>query len=167
MNQTRVFIGVGSNIERHQNIRAGLQSLQQQVGELHISSVYESMPIGFSAPPFFNLVVSFSTQDDVFSVYQLLKDLEHPYDCRVTKEKFTSRALDLDLLLFGDAILSNEQFKLPRKDIEIYPFVLEPLAEIAPDLVHPTKKITYLALWLAMDKRTVKQSKIAYSELSL
>ncbi|MBZ4202701.1 MAG: 2-amino-4-hydroxy-6-hydroxymethyldihydropteridine diphosphokinase [Methylovulum sp.] len=167
MSSTQVFIGVGSNIERHQNIRAGINALQQQVGALHISSVYESMPIGFSAPPFFNLVVSFTTHDDVFSVYQRLKDIEHPYDCRVTKEKFTSRALDLDLLLFGDAVLAHEQFNLPRKDIEIYPFVLEPLAEIAPNLVHPTKKITYLALWLAMDKRTVKQKKIAYSELLL
>ena len=157
---TRGFISVGSNIEREKNIASGLQALEQAFGKLIVSSVYESEPVGFSGDAFYNLVVGFDSELEVHAVARTLRDIEIAHGRQPDSKKFTSRRLDLDLLLYGDLALNEGNLQIPRSDIECYAFVLEPLAEIAPSLIHPLLKISYRELWEQMPKVDIQQNKI-------
>ncbi len=73
--------------------------------------------------------------------------------------KFEARTLDLDLVLYGDLILSEGRLQIPRDEITRYAFVLEPLAEVSPDLRHPETNIRYAELWENFDKSNLRQQK--------
>lgn len=76
-----------------------------------------------------------------------MRELEFKHGRSLNSLKFSPRTLDLDLLLFGDAIIEEDDLQLPRSDIENYLFVLQPLADIAPDLVHPILKKRIVKCW--------------------
>lgn len=149
----KVYVGVGSNIDSRYHIRTGLEDLQRHYGKLIVSSVYESLALGFEGDNFHNLVVSFETQDSPHTVVETLKKIEQAHGrnkpCEATS--FQSRTLDLDLLLYGDQILQD--FSVPRKDILKYAFVLLPLAEIAPAEKHPVTGQSYAELWDAFENK--------------
>jgi len=148
----RGYISLGSNIDREKHIKAGLQAIAARWGNLVISNIYESTSIGFSGNPFYNLVVGFDTIDDVYSVSQQLREIEIANGRPKDSKKFSSRTLDLDLILYGELIVNESRLQLPRTDITQYAFVLQPLAEIAPLLIHPILKINYQQLWQQMPK---------------
>ena len=156
----RVYISIGSNIERDKNILASLQALEQQFGRLTISSIYESEPVGFTGDTFYNLVVGFNSELEVKDVAKQLRQIEldngRTRDC----QKFSARTLDLDLLLYDDLILNDGRLQIPRDEIEHYAFVLEPLAEIAPTLKHPISHLSYAELWEKFDKTNLKQKRV-------
>lgn len=162
---TQGYIGVGSNIDRDRHIAQGIADLQQRFGELTLSSVYESAPVGFVGEPFFNLVVGFMSDLDVKIVAKILRDIEYANGRGADSKKFTARALDLDLLVYGDLIIDDGRLKLPRDDIDRYAFVLEPLAEIAPERLHPLHQLSYAELWRRMDKCKVAQRRIDYDAI--
>ncbi len=157
---TRGYISIGSNIDKDKNILASLQTLENLFGELIISSIYESEPVGFSGDTFYNVVVGFDSELDVKTVAKLLRDIElaqgRTRDCK----KFSARTLDLDLILFGDLVLSDGCLQIPRDEIEHYAFVLEPLAEIAGSLQHPVSHKSYSELWESFDKSNLEQKKV-------
>ncbi len=149
----RAYISIGSNIEPERYIRSSLQSLQQHYGTLTISSIYESEAIGFSGRNFYNLVVGFDTIDTtVLTISQTLRKIEVDNGRLRTGEKFSDRTLDLDLILYGDLILQDGNLNLPRDEIVEYAFVLQPLAEVAPNEKHPMTQQTYADLWQHFDK---------------
>lgn len=156
----RGYISIGSNIDRDKNIPASLQALERYFGELTVSSIYETEPVGFSGNPFYNLVVGFDSDLDVREVAQQLRQIELDHGRARSCQKFTARTLDLDLILYDDLVLRDEQLQLPRDEIERYAFVLEPLAEIAPTLKHPVSHISYAELWDKFDKTDLKQKRI-------
>jgi 2-amino-4-hydroxy-6-hydroxymethyldihydropteridine diphosphokinase len=140
---TACYVSVGSNIDKAKNIQAGLTSLRETFGELTISPIYETVAVGFEGDDFFNLVVSFETHLSAHDVFEVLRQLEFKQGRLPNSQKFTPRKLDLDLLLFGDMIIHDDVLKIPRDDIEKYRFVLQPLADIAPDLIHPILHKSY------------------------
>ncbi len=156
----RVFIGLGSNIEREINLRSALNALEKEFGALICSSIYESATVGFDGDPFYNMVLSFETHRALPEVMMILRKIEVGHGRARASNKFSSRTLDLDLMLFGDLISKEEGCILPRGDILRYAFVLEPLAEIAPELVHPVQKKTYAEIWSLFDKTEVKQKRL-------
>lgn len=160
----RCYVSIGSNIAREQHIAAGLKSLAQKFGDLDVSSIVESDPVGFSGDPFYNLVVGFDSYLDVKELARQLRDLEFEQGRSPDSKKFSSRTLDLDLILYGDFILNEGGLQLPRIDIERYAFVLEPLAEIAPNLKHPVLGISYQELWQQMPKEGLRQRRIKKME---
>jgi len=162
---TRGYISLGSNIDRDKYIAAGLQALKQQFGKLVISSLYESEPVGFSGDAFYNLVVGFDSDLDVDSVANILRQIEIDHGRATDSKKFSARTLDLDLLLYGELVLNNGNLQIPRKDIEHYAFVLEPLAEIAPTLKHPVHHLSYAELWQRMDKGDVLQRRMVLQKV--
>lgn len=158
---TRVYIGIGSNIDKKRNIAAGLKTLAQTFGNLIVSSVYESDPVGFSGDAFHNLVVGFDSNLDFKTVAQKLRNIEYAHGRLADSKKFSARSLDLDLLLYGDLIANDGNLQIPRTDIERYAFVLEPLAEIAPTLIHPVLQLSYAELWQKMPKEGVHQRRVS------
>lgn len=154
------YISIGSNIEKEIHIPASLQALETHFGELVLSSIYESEPVGFSGEVFHNLIVRFESNLDVKTVAKQLRQIELDNGRTRESQKFSSRTLDLDLILYGDLIISDGRLQIPRDEIERYAFVLEPLAEIAPLEPHPLSGISYGQLWENFDKSHLKQTKI-------
>ncbi len=149
----RVYISIGSNIDRDTNIRAGVAELRGCFGELVISSVYESQPVGFTGDDFYNLVVGFDTTQEVHNVNTHLHNIERDHGRIRNGQRFNSRTLDLDLLVYGNAVIHEHGLTLPRDEILRYAFVLCPLAEIAGDEKHPLNEKSYAALWDEFEKR--------------
>lgn len=146
MNATvRVFVGAGSNIEPRANLEAACAELKERYPDLESSPVYESPAEGFSGPPFLNLVLSFRTDETPEAILNVLAELEAVAGRDRSAGKFSSRTLDLDLLLYGDRI--DPALKLPHPDIERYAFVLKPLADLAPELRHPVTGATIAEHW--------------------
>jgi 2-amino-4-hydroxy-6-hydroxymethyldihydropteridine diphosphokinase len=129
-----VFVGLGSNIEPVTNLRWVLRELGAHFGPLRRSSVYRSPAFGFEGPDFLNMVVGFDVETDVEAVDATLSRLENARG-RDRAGRAGSRSLDLDLLTFGRRV--DAANRLPREDVLRYPFVLAPLAELAPALRHP------------------------------
>ncbi len=160
---TKVFVSIGSNLERERHIPQALEELEKAFGPLQVSSIYESEAEGFEGPPFHNLVAAFETGLPVEKVYETLKEIEQRHGRGPGSRKFASRTLDLDLILYGDLILKDPadgRQLLPRGDILRYAFVLEPLAEIAPERRHPVLGKTYRELWRSFDRGRIRQRKL-------
>jgi 2-amino-4-hydroxy-6-hydroxymethyldihydropteridine diphosphokinase len=150
---TKVYVGVGSNIDFGNHIRTGLDDLRRHYGKLIVSSVYESLALGFEGDNFHNLVVSFETNESPQTVLETLKNIEqaHGRHRQEQSKSVKARTLDLDLLLYGNGIL--QECSVPRKDILKYAFVLLPLAEIAPTEKHPVTGQSYAELWEAFENK--------------
>jgi len=127
---------------------------------LIVSSTFESEAIGFSGEPFYNLIIGFDSALEVKKVAKILRKIEEDHGRTRTCKKFSSRTLDLDLILYGDLVMSDGRLQIPRNEIERYAFVLEPLAEIAPDLKHPVDHKRYANLWRDFDKSNLVQQRI-------
>jgi len=148
----RIYISLGSNIDRDRNTRAGVMALRQRFGELELSSVYESEAVGFDGDAFYNMVIACEVDEDVHSVNRALAEIEDAHGRDRSGPRFSSRTLDLDLLLYDDLVLDENGLRLPREEILKNAFVLWPLAEIAPQLVHPVTGKTYAELWENFEK---------------
>lgn len=143
--RVRVFVSAGSNIEPRANLEAACTALKEHYGEIELSPLYRSPAAGFSGPDFLNLVVSFRTEERPAEILERLADLEAHAGRDRSAGQFSSRTLDLDLLLYGDRI--DAALKLPHPDIERYAFVLKPLADLAPDLRHPATGAAFSEHW--------------------
>jgi len=142
----RVYVSIGSNIDKEDNIPSAVSALQEHFGLLEISNVYETKAIGFEGGDFHNLVIGFDTEHSPKVVSQILKQIEAEHDRTHGKEKFESRTLDLDQLLYGDLVIQMDGVNLPHPDILRYSFVLKPLAELAGEVEHPEEEQTIDAL---------------------
>lgn len=154
------YISIGSNIDKEIHTPSSLRALAECFGELKISSVYESKAMGFDGENFYNLIVGFSSELPVKAVAKQLKQIEKDHGRSHTDKKFSARTLDLDLVLYGDLVISDGRLQIPRDEITRYAFVLEPLAEIAPELRHPVTGEKYADLWSKYDKSELHQVKI-------
>ena len=147
-----IYISIGSNIDAEKNIRGAVQALSEEFGTLLLSSVYESEAVGFDGDKFLNLVVGADTDADVYRVNDTLHAIEEQYGRVRSGPKFSSRTLDLDLLVYDDLILNEDGIQIPRDEITKNAFVLWPLAELAPHQCHPKSGISYAKLWQDYDK---------------
>lgn len=147
-----IFVGVGSNRERGKHIGAGIRALRAVFQDLRISTIYENRAVGFAGANFYNFVVGCKTGLKVDDVIAELHRIEDDHGRDRSQPRFSSRTLDLDLLLYDDLVINTGSLLLPRPDIDKYAFVLCPLAEIAPGLRHPVSGKTYAALWSEFDQ---------------
>lgn len=153
---TPVYVGMGSNVERRRYLPLALELLHRRYGVLLVSSVYESEAVGFRGDPFFNVVVCFETSESVQEVGTTLKEIEWCCGRTRSTKRFGPRTLDADLLLFGDLVMRDGRMQLPREETVTRAFVLQPLAEIAPELIHPILGSSFGELWSAFDPRDCK-----------
>ncbi|MFQ5468759.1 MAG: 2-amino-4-hydroxy-6-hydroxymethyldihydropteridine diphosphokinase [Gammaproteobacteria bacterium] len=158
----RVFLSIGSNIDREENIRSGVDALHVYHRDFMLSSVYESEAVGFEGDDFYNLVIGFGTSDDLKAVYQKIRSIEDQHYRNRNGPRFGPRTLDIDLLLYGEMVIKEDWITLPREEIDINAFVLWPLAEIAGDERHPVSNRLFSQLWEEFDKDTQKIRKIDF-----
>lgn len=149
---TAIYLSLGSNVDRHNNIVAALDALAALFGSLQISSVYESKSVGFDGSNFFNLVVGADTNLTIAELSETLKRIEDNNGRKRNGPKFSPRTLDIDILTYGDFVGVESGIELPRAEITKNAFVLLPLAEIAPQVLHPQLQKTYQDLWLGYDQ---------------
>jgi len=149
----RVYVSVGSNIDKEKNISSSVKALQEHFGDLDISNVYETKAVGFEGNNFHNLVVGFDTDKSPLEISKVLKKIEADHDRTRGKERFESRTLDLDQLLYGDLVMQMDGVNLPHPDIMRYNFVLKPLTELAEDVEHPEEEKTINELWEAYEEK--------------
>ena len=157
---TCVFVSVGSNVERESNVGLAIRRLRECYGELVVSSVYETAAVGFDGDPFYNLVVRFTTDQSPSQLQSELRRIETEAGRERSTERFASRTLDLDLLLFDDLVSDEEGLQVPRDEIVSSAHVLKPLAEIAGTCTHPVLGTTYDALWRALSAESAEIRKI-------
>lgn len=148
---TEVYLSLGSNVEPEANLRLAVRELRRRYGELRISPVYRNEAVGFEGDDFLNLVVRCEVD---CSVTELSDDLESIHELagrRRSEAKFSSRTLDIDILLFGALVSDGPPCRLPRPDVLGYDFVLKPLADIAPHGLHPETGRSFSSHWHAME----------------
>lgn len=143
---TRIYLGVGTNTRREHHLHRGLDALQQLLGPLQLSPVFESDAVGILGARFYNLVVAADTPLPLADLNSALKAIEAA--CGRREQKVAGRiTLDIDILLYGELSGSHGGVLLPRPEITHNAFVLWPLTLLAPELVLPGTNTSCSALW--------------------
>ncbi len=148
------YIGFGSNIgDRLKHIQNAIHALSKTEGISlqKISSVYKTDPVGYEAQELFlNGVVAIQTNLSPHTLLPILKDIESAIG-RQHRIRWGPREIDLDLLIYGDLCFQTEKLVVPHPEMHLRRFVLAPLAEIAPTLVHPVFQETIQTLLERLD----------------
>ena len=148
---TRGFIGLVSNRgDKEKNLHQALQLLAAKARVQRVSGFYETEPVGFEDQPWFlNAVAELETGLVPRQLLDFLLSVEAALG-RTRSTRWGPRAIDLDLLFYGNEIIDEPGLKIPHPELHKRRFVLEPLAELAPDFVHPALKQTSKALLVAL-----------------
>ncbi len=157
-----VYLGLGSNMgNRQDNLNRALDFLSQKLQVAKVSSVYEAEPVGnIHQPRFLNLVCQVYTRLAPVELLALAKGIELRLG-RAPGKHNMPRPIDIDILFYGDQIVETPELVIPHPRLTERAFVLIPLNEIAPDLVHPVlgKKVSELLESLNDDQGVVKWEK--------
>jgi 2-amino-4-hydroxy-6-hydroxymethyldihydropteridine diphosphokinase len=155
----RAFIGIGSNLgDRKANFFEAIDRIQKIPGTRVVkqSSLYESEPLGDAKTWFVNAVVELETECGAAELLKRLKHIETAMGRkRVRGKRCGSRIIDLDILFFNNEIISKRTLKIPHPELQNRRFVLAPLSELAPQLIHPKLSVSVSEL-LAGIKDTKK-----------
>lgn len=144
----RAFIGLGSNLgDREATIRAALEAIADMTDTdlVRVSSLYDTEPVGdVDQPNFLNAVAMVDTELDARTLLWNLMLVEKRLG-RVRSQRWGPRTIDLDLLLYGDEVIEDDDLRVPHPEIIRRSFVLVPLVELEPRLVHPGTGETLVA----------------------
>ena len=147
-----VYVSLGSNIDPEVNLHIGISELRKHFGELQISAVYRNAAVGFVGDDFLNLVVGFESDLPPEAICAEIEAIHNLAGREPNRGKWESRPLDIDLLLYNDLVMEERPVRVPRSDLLEYGFVLRPMAELVPDLVHPVTGKTMLEHWQEFDQ---------------
>ena len=162
----RVFVGIGSNIDKRANVIGAVRALRERFGALTLSPVYESDAVGFEGDSFYNMVAAFETDRSPEEVVGVLAEIERAHGRVRGGERFCSRTLDLDQLLHGERLVDTEALRLPHADITEHAYVLRPLADLAGDWVHVGEGKTYAQMWAECAPTAAPLAEVDLPELS-
>ena len=138
----RAYLSLGSNLEPEKYLRSAIAELRARFGALIVSPVYRSAAVGFEGPDFLNLAAGIDTELDAPSLDAWLHALEDRRGRRRDQPRYASRTLDVDIVLFDDAIVVGPgHLRIPRPELR-EAFVSVPLADIAPDVRDPESGLT-------------------------
>jgi 2-amino-4-hydroxy-6-hydroxymethyldihydropteridine diphosphokinase len=149
---TPVFVAAGSNIEPEKNLARACEEIAHTWPDATFSRAYTNKAVGFDGPDFINLVCGFHTAHPLDFVIARLRSIETHCGRPRYAPKWASRTMDLDVLLFGDRVETTTDYTLPRPDLLKRPYMLGPLAEIAPHMKHPAAGKTIGELWAEFDR---------------
>jgi 2-amino-4-hydroxy-6-hydroxymethyldihydropteridine diphosphokinase len=139
----RVYLGLGTNLGiREENLKLATEKIKELIGQLvRISSVYETEPWGFTSEnKFLNIVAEIETDLKPSGLLRRLLMIESMLGRLREGKGYKSRTIDIDILIYGEQVLNMGDLKIPHPRMQERRFVLVPLNEIAPDLIHPVLK---------------------------
>lgn len=142
-----IYLSMGSNLgDKRMHLTRAQDAIGQQVGDLlKASRIYQSEAWGYSsAHSFYNCSLSVQTLLEPLALLDALMSIEKSQGRIRIEGAYTDRVIDIDLLFYGDTIMEHPRLSLPHPAMGKRRFVLEPLAEIAPDLVHPLSGLTIM-----------------------
>jgi 2-amino-4-hydroxy-6-hydroxymethyldihydropteridine diphosphokinase len=151
-NMATVYIAIGSNVDPELNVAKAKSELQRIFPDTRFSSCYRNRAVGFEGDDFVNCVAGFTTQLSVHDVIEQLHAIEALCSRPRDAPRWAPRTMDLDILLYDGLVCAEPNLKLPRPDLLKRSFMLGPLAELAPDVVHPTEGVTIGTLWQRFDR---------------
>lgn len=143
-----VFLLLGSNLgDRIQLLQQAINCIEAEIAPvLKQSAVYETQSWGKTdSPDYLNQVVLIQTELSAQIVLQKILNIEWKIG-RVREEKWGPRLIDIDILFYGDALIDEPELQVPHPELHKRRFTLAPLAEIAPDFIHPTLNKNILQL---------------------
>jgi len=164
---TTVYISIGSNVNPEQHIRSCLRALVLEFDQLNVSPIYQNPAEGFVGDDFLNLVASFETTDSAPAIARKLNLIETLLGRLRVGEKFGPRTLDIDILLFGDEVIKFGKYAFPRKETVKYPFMLKPLVDIAPALIHPETHEAFADIWKKLSQQKHTLTEVALNKIGL
>jgi 2-amino-4-hydroxy-6-hydroxymethyldihydropteridine diphosphokinase len=147
-----VYVAAGSNIEPERHLERAARELERRFPGVRFSPWYRNRAVGFEGEDFINFVAGFATELAVADVLQALHAIEALCGRAREAPRWAPRSMDLDVLLYGDLVCQEPHLKLPRPDLLKRPYMMGPLAALAPDLVHPTERVTIGELWRRVDR---------------
>ena len=152
------YLALGTNLgDRLTNFNAAIESFPTSIVHSQSSNIYETPPWGYTdQPAFLNMAVKCETDLDAASLLKRLKQIEVEFG-RVESFRWGPRQIDIDILFYDDLILESESLTIPHPRLHERAFVLVPLADIAPDFMHPVLKKTVRELLEKADSSEIKR----------
>ena len=144
-----VFLGLGTNLgDREKNLSMAVDRIGEVIGKvIECSSVYETEPWGFrSDDRFLNMVVKVRSSLRPSGLLGRILMIEAQLGRLRNGKGYKSRTIDIDILLYGSEVIKSEELEIPHPRIPVRKFVLEPLCELAPGMIHPVLKVTFTEL---------------------
>ena len=142
MAEKTVYLSLGSNVgNREENLRAGIAALgDASVRVTRVSSFYETQPVDFLEQAWFlNCAVEAQTEVPALELLRALREIESRMGSKKVVAK-GPRLMDMDILLYGQETMDTPELQMPHPRMHLRRFVLVPLEEIAPDVIHPRLK---------------------------
>ena len=158
MSESTVYLSLGSNLgDRHRSITEAIKLLSDRVHMEQVSSIYETDPVGYDHQSrFLNAVCKARTSLEPTEVLTLAKEIESTLG-RETTFRNGPRTIDIDILFYDDQVINTPQLTIPHPHLEEGAFVLVPLAELAPDLVHPISGKSVAQLMIGMTLKGIER----------
>jgi len=151
----RLYLGLGSNLEPARHLRQALDGLTRFLGPLEVSPAYHSLPFGgLDQAPYANLVAAADCLQPPRELLQALLQLEAQMGRVRTGQRWASRSIDIDILLYGDWVIAEPGLTIPHYDLGQRDFFLQPLLDLVPDLCHPQSGVRLAALLAALPPET-------------
>lgn len=145
----RASLSLGSNIAPEQHLRAAVAALRARFGDLLVSPVYRFAAVGYDGPDFLNAAAVIDTELSPEALNDWLHALEDQHGRDRSGPRYADRTLDIDIVLYDDLVIDGPgNLRIPRGELR-HAFVLKPLADIAPALLHPLHQQTLATLWQA------------------
>jgi 2-amino-4-hydroxy-6-hydroxymethyldihydropteridine diphosphokinase len=148
----QVFVAAGSNVDPVKHMQLAIGQLTRAFGEVRFSPWYQNAAAGFAGSDFVNLVAAFTTELSVEELISVLRGIETACGRPRHAPRWAPRSMDLDVLLYGDLICQRPGLTLPRPDLLLRAYMLGPLADLAPELIHPSAKVAIGELWRRFDQ---------------
>ena len=146
---SRAWLSLGSNLAPETHLRAAAAALRERFGAVRFSPVYRTAAVGFEGPDFLNAAAEIQTDLDPQALNDWLHALEDAQGRDRSGPRFSSRTLDVDIVLFDELVLEGPgNLQLPRRDLQ-HAFVLKPLADLAPGVRVPGTGRCLAELWAA------------------
>ena len=157
----QVFVAAGSNVAPCEHRALATGELARAFADVRFSPWYQNRAEGFDGSDFINLVAGFDTELPLDELLVVLRAIEALCGRPREAPRWAPRTMDLDVLLYGDLICQRPGITLPRPDLLVRAYMLGPLADLAPNLVHPSAGVTIGQLWRRFDKAAHPLERVA------
>jgi 2-amino-4-hydroxy-6-hydroxymethyldihydropteridine diphosphokinase len=141
------YLGLGSNVDARNNISSGIDALRLAFDNVELSPMYQTAAFGFVGNDFINLAARVETDKGPLELKYFLNELEDRHGRNRESPKYSDRTLDIDIMLYDDLYMLSPTLNIPRGEILTAAHVLKPLADLAPELIHPVCRKTIIELW--------------------